>query len=130
MHLDLDRGAFRDRAGSLSREGRHGGGITCQKGSARALMAIEKKREKSGRITVRRGAVARGRGRRALRARRTFAGVEETRLRTDEQDTADMLRGSWSVEWRPNAFAIVKRAEASTTGFATWMPRGIIVHCR
>jgi hypothetical protein len=40
-----------------------------------------------------------------------------------------MLRGSWSVEWRPKAFAIVKRAEASTTGFATWMPRGIIVHC-
>jgi hypothetical protein len=96
-HLDLDRGAFRDRAGSLSREGRHGGGITCQKGSARALMASEKKREKSGRITVRRGAVARGRGRRALRARRTFAGVEETRLRTDEQDTADMLRDSWSA---------------------------------
>jgi hypothetical protein len=37
-----------------------------------------------------------------------------------------MLRGSWSVEWRPKAFAIVKRAEASTTGFATWMPRGIM----
>ena len=76
------------------------------------------------------GCRARGRGRRARRARRTFAGVEETRLRTAEQDTADMLRGSWSVEWRPKAFAIVKRAEASTSGFATWTPRGIVLwHC-